>query len=181
MCHFITLVTDCADTSALSAAMDRHGRAARAQTSVSIQKYLRNEERQYLTSVGSCDCGTALVRSTGSGKADEREKLIQSKTRKGWSKAKTERWIAERTKADARPKPNSDSHEMWARILSEVLALPGTTSAGLVVHFYGGGIDEEAFSVSRREAEQGKDLIDLLHGLKEDELLVVRRNRRAPG
>src|SRR5688500_12714415 len=60
LCDSITLIAPTDDQPALAAVMKRHGRAAHPIDNPSIRKVLRADERQYLTTVGHCDCGTVL-------------------------------------------------------------------------------------------------------------------------
>jgi hypothetical protein len=172
MCSYISLITDCPDADQLRKVFVDFGRDSVPMANPSIQRLLVGRERQYCTS-GKCDCGTVLG-------LDEREpapdftKAIQSKTKRGWSKAKIERWLAEQKKKELRPEDRLDSHDFWARIVREVLNIRGTTAAGLLVHYYEGLLDEEEFDASRREIVPSDDLVAAVKEMRVDELLVFR-------
>ena len=61
MCHFVTLIAPTGNADAVRDVMNRHGRAAKPLDNPSIRKVLREEEHQYLTTRGHCDCGTILA------------------------------------------------------------------------------------------------------------------------
>jgi hypothetical protein len=176
MCHFITLIAPTDDAAAVASIMERHGRAAKPMDNPSINKVLRNGERQYLTTRGHCDCGTALAPRHQTLEAFE-EKLAKEAARmrrKGWSEAKIARAIDDRRKADAKPDGGgSDSLELWnaaLRDLREELKLP---YAGLLVRFYSGAIATEAFTASRREVPKGVPWQEALASLEHDEVTIL--------
>ena len=140
----------------------------------SIARVLKGGERQYLRG-GVCDCGTVLGRGAQQHVEEDLTKLIERKAKAGWSKAKIDRWVSDRKRAGIRPSANIDSFEMWAKILTSAISLPGATVAGLIVHFYDGRIDEEEFAVERREVRATDDIVAALQSMRENELLMVRR------
>lgn len=176
MCSYISLVTDCPDAKLLKTALAGFGRTSAPMANPSVQRLLGGGERQYCTT-DTCDCGTVLG---GTEQTPDRDftKAVQSKTKLGWSKAKIERWLADQRKSDARPEEPRDSYDLWARIIREVLAVPGTSSAGLIVHYYEGVLEEEEFSASRREIALDDNLAGALKETSVDELLVIRQWRR---
>lgn len=180
MCHYITLTTDCPDVVALAAAMARNGRNAKPQSNPSIHRLIQKGERQYLTS-GVCDCGTVLGQGAERATPDDISKVVARKKKSAWSKAKIDRWLADRGRAHARPGQQLDSFELWANIVADVLKLPNTSTAGLVVHFYDGQVDEETFTLNRREVRAGTDVSLALKQLREDELLIVHRSPKGAG
>jgi hypothetical protein len=177
MCHFITLIVPSDDTEAVRAAMDRHGRAATPIDNPSVRKVLRESERQYLTTRAHCDCGTALVqrRETAEVREERFAREADRMRRKGWSEAKIERALEDRSKADSRPDPpGPDSIEFWSALLRDLgdeLKLP---YAGLFVHSYSGAMDSEILHASRRDMPGDMALHHALKSIEEDEVAILR-------
>jgi hypothetical protein len=177
MCHFITLIAPTDDAIAVRAVMEQHGRAAQPIDNPSVRKVLRDGERQYLTTRGHCDCGTALAPHHDTQEAFE-EKLVKEEARmrrKGWSDAKIARAIEDRRKADAKPSGGgSDSLELWNAALHDLKEQLKLPYAGLFVRFYSGAIATEAFNASRREVPKGVPWQDALASLEHDEVTILR-------
>jgi hypothetical protein len=174
MCHFITLVASSSDEPWLDSWMKGHGRRARTISNPSLQKILKPDERQFLTSAGNCDCGTVLgMRQASADAAAAQHAKTAAKFRKrGWSRAKIERWFHDRQAADARPSPQTpDSIELWTGVVSGLPA-EGLQRVGLFVRLYSGDLETETFDAARTEASLD-ELAARLQGLREGELLIV--------
>lgn len=175
VCHFITLIAPTDDVDAVRQVMEKHGRAAHPIDNPSVRRLLDADERQYLTTPGHCDCGTALAPRHDTPESFE-EKLARDAARmrrKGWSAAKIARALEDRRKADARPNGGgSDSLELWHAVLQELgeeLKLP---YAGLFVRFYSGAIATEAFDASRRRLPKNEEWQDALASIEHDEVTI---------
>jgi hypothetical protein len=173
VCQYITLIVR-GETTHVASALWRHGRRATGINNPSVRRVLGDQEEQFLTTAGHCDCGTVLA-SAPAHSADyeiEAERLRE----KGWPEAKIERRLRDRDGADERPEGEpTDSFRYWAGVLHDVIAAKGVTAAGLIVHRYLGSVADESFSLSRREIPLGGSLESELGRLCEDELLLVRR------
>ena len=178
MCEFITLVTDCPDIEALKKVLGRHGRDAIELANPSVQRILKVTERQYYTG-GVCDCGTVLGRQPLQKEPEDLSKTLERKAKAGWSKAKIERWLANRKKAAGRPEQSFDSFDYWSKILADVLESKGTSSAGLIVHAYDGLVDDEEFAATRHEVPFAENLVAALEGAQQDELLIFLKSRES--
>lgn len=174
MCHFITLVVPTDDVDALRSVMVRFGRDARPIDNPSVAKALTGGERQFLTNRRGCDCGTVLAVDHAHGGGDGQEREAARLARKSWSKAKIERALEARKRADARPTKGPDTLELWADILSRLQSEMKLAHAGLLVHAYSGGLEDEAFSVARRDVPPGMDVMEGLQALRADEVTVFR-------
>jgi hypothetical protein len=172
MCSYISLITDCPDTSQLKKVLADLGRNSVPMANPSIQRILAGGERQFCTS-GVCDCGTVLGLDSEE-PARDFTKAIEGKVKRGWSKAKIERWLADQKKKELRPEERLDSHDFWARVVREVLNIRGTRTAGLLVHYYDGLLDEEEFAASRREIVADDNLVPAVKEIRADELIVFR-------
>ncbi|NOT39945.1 MAG: hypothetical protein HOP13_05580 [Alphaproteobacteria bacterium] len=174
MCEFISLITDSPDIDRLKEALALRGREAIAMANPAIQRLLGPSERQFRTRA-NCDCGTSLG-SSKRAPAPDLTKTIAAKIKSGWSKTKIDRWVADQQKVHDRPKPRDDSYEYWAQLIDSLLALPNTSTAGLIVHSYKGWVDHEEFPARRREISPGQDLAESLQRIQMDEMLVVRQD-----
>lgn len=165
--------TDDVDT--VRAVMERHGRAAEPTDNPSIREVLREGERQFVTTRGHCDCGTALAPRHASPETFE-VKLAREATRmrrKGWSEAKIARAMEDRRKADERPSGcGSDSLELWAAALRDLGEQLKLLYAGLFVRMYSGAIATEAFNASRREVKKDTEWYEAVGSIEHDEVTI---------
>lgn len=178
MCHFITLIVPTEDGEAVQAVMKRHGRAAAPIDNPSIRKLLREDEQQYLTTHGHCDCDTVLARRHTAEEIEERLAREAARLkRKGWSAAKIARAMDDQHKADARPKGRpkgygADSLELWNAALCDLGETLKLSHAGLFVRSYSGDIAVEGFAASRRDVRRDITLLEGLATLEEDEVTI---------
>jgi hypothetical protein len=175
MCHFITLIASTQEDEAVREIMKRHGRDATPIDNPSIRKVLMNEERQYLTTSGHCDCGTVLAPGQdyeGNFEEELAHDVVRMR-RKRWSQAKIDRAIEGRRKAFAKPRGSgSDSFELWNAALQDIGTQLKLAQVGLFIRFYSGGISTEVFKASRREAPGKIELLDALHSIADDEVTM---------
>lgn len=61
MCYYIALVVQGSDAATIDGVLRPHGRQAKPFGNESIRGALVPGEAQFLTTVGHCDCGTALA------------------------------------------------------------------------------------------------------------------------
>jgi hypothetical protein len=155
MCHFVTAVVGGgADLTRLNAIAQKHHRWFTPLVNDSVEPHLRKDET-YVSTLprgARCDCGTGLgwlprelarAPKPAGGDAD-----IAKLRRKGWSEAKISRWL-ESKERDSRtwapPSPQqveSDTqNDSWLALADEVLAEPGVSSFGLMVHWYRSGLE----------------------------------------
>lgn len=183
MCYYITLIAPSADQAAIRAVMQKHRRAAMPFDNSSVAKVLRTGERQYLTTHGFCDCGTALIQDelpTPAQLEEEMTREAETMRCRGLSDAKIKQIIDERRSAHDRglhgeKRYDPDSLEQWARIIDDLqheLSLP---YVGLLVHFYDGRVDDEEFSVTRRTASPRCPHVEQLESLRPDELTIFTK------
>jgi hypothetical protein len=176
MCYYIALVVRGSDAATIDQVLRKHGRKAKPLANRSIASALEPGEEQFLTTVGHCDCGTALAPATVD-HASKRTQQADKLSKKGWSQAKIERWLSDREKAGERAEERRhantpDSIELWSRIISDLMSAPGVQQAGLLLHFYSGDIEEEAIEPSR-ETVPLRDFGASVRALHEDQLLMA--------
>jgi hypothetical protein len=176
MCYCITLVVRGSDAATIDAVLRRHGRQAKPISNASIRGALVPGEAQFLTTVGHCDCGTALA-PTVIDRAGKRTEQAAKLAKKGWSQAKIDRWLSDRVKADDRADERRhantpDSLDLWFRVISDLLATPGVQHAGLLLHFYSGDLEDEVIEPIR-ETVPVRDFEAGLANIREDQLLIA--------
>ncbi len=174
MCHFISLVVSGVDANELDAFMRKHGRRAAPLTNASLSAACRAGELQYLTTNAHCDCGTVLAQGDDAGETGSDAVQISKLARRGWSKAKIDRWIEHKQKAaERRPVQSIDSISYWAALLGDLRSSLMPTSLGVFVHDYSGDLETECFQARRRVAQREASLESALQTLQEDELLML--------
>ena len=176
MCYYIALVVRGSDAATIDGVLRRHGRQAKPISNASIGGALVPGEAQFLTTVGHCDCGTALA-PTVIDRAGKRTEQVAKLAKKGWSQAKIDRWLSDRVKADDRADERRhantpDSVDLWSRIIADLLATPGVQHAGLLLHFYSGDVEDEVIEPIR-ETVPIRDFETRLANIREDQLLMA--------
>ena len=173
MCHFITLIVPPVDLKILNAVLQPYRGDARPIHNPSLAAKLDPGDLQLMTA-GHCDCGTVLAKyERSSPEADEAR--IARLQKRGWSKAKIERSVANRNHARARPRATVDSIAMWSGLIEAVLTELPVKRAGLFLHFYNGNIETEALQPGLRLAPQGAPVAEALNSFNEDEVLIFAR------
>ena len=158
MCKFITAVLPAdADVVALDALMRRFDRRLLAMADSGIRSHLRKNERYFLTTLGHCDCDTALgidapddgavaVESAPGDPGARWTKAADRLRRKGWSESKIARSLAPQIESEARVRERfaqtyRTDAERWRDCLQAVLASGATDRIALLVREYCGALD----------------------------------------
>ena len=176
MCYFITLVVQGADEASIAPVLTRHGRRARPIGNPSVASILQPGEVQLLTTIGHCDCATALIRRS----TDRRARQVDGLAKKGWSPSKIERWLQDRETADVRAHARTDAQRtdsiaLWTNLIDDLFAMRRVRQAGLLLHNYSGDVNTEAFEVTRASARVDHFVARLLE-IQDGELLMAERN-----
>ncbi|MFM8328445.1 MAG: hypothetical protein ACKN9U_26590 [Pirellulaceae bacterium] len=145
-------------------------------------------ERYYLTTRGSCDCGTAIGLARRSHTAllsqqSDFSRDIRNLKKKGWSSAKIDRWI-EQSKADSARKQQETASRLsgqhielqrWVQFIASVLDGDHAKSIGVLLHWYSGDLTTEAIDAGNRRWLSHSELTEdyLLHA-EEDVLHTFR-------
>lgn len=186
MCRFITaILPNDADIEKCAEVFRAHRRACAAYVNPALAAQIGDRESSYCTTVGQCDCdsplGSANFRSSvGRGKTPD---AVAARMRsKGWSDAKIARALGQRSEADSRPRsPVRGGREEtpldeWCALIRDVLALRGVASVGLLIHQYGGGINDEVVDLQKREVVRTCDLSEaMLAAMRSDTIYEFRR------
>lgn len=176
MCYYIALVVRGSDASTIDGVLRRHGCQAKPISNESMRAALMPGEAQFLTTVGHCDCGTALA-PTVIDRTSKRTKQVAKLVKRGWSQAKVDRWLSDRVKADDRADERrhtntTDSLVLWSRVIADLLATPGVQQAGLLLHFFAGELEDEVIEPIR-EIVAVRDFETRLANIREDQLLIA--------
>nr|CAS02858.1 putative integron gene cassette protein [uncultured bacterium] len=176
MCTYISaIVPKSADVARLSEIAARHSKDLRPFANSSIQSQLNSGESLFLTTAGHCDCGSAigssrLTRRNVLDLDEERSKLAK----KGWSKSKIERALAQRLdKVNAREQDQNSELgkdlENWLGFLREALSQKDVAYIGLLTHHYSGSLVTEELNIADRQVVAAADISQaMLGGIAED-------------
>ncbi len=147
MCHFITAVLpESADHERLDAIARHHGRQFARLPNPGVEAQLRPDEQYFLTTVGHCDCGTALgALARSEHGAPDWKALEQRLLKKGWSRTKVARAIGQkqedyRSASDASAQDSRTSLTGWMNFIAAVLESGKVSHLGLLLHMYTGSI-----------------------------------------
>ena len=132
---------------------------------------ISKDQLYVLTFTQNCDCGTVLGRGyIRNPHPKEPESEIPKLRKKGWSDAKINRWLEDKTrKADPHDTRSEEELARWMATIQDIVTSGITTSLGLFVHFYNEGYDADI--IKRVERVKLMDLSpELLLGLADDTL-----------
>lgn len=182
MCHYITAVLPkSADHARLDTIARDHGRRFERLSNPGIEAQIKADEQYFLTTVGHCDCGTALGAFTRDlGRTPDWPTLEQRLLKKGWSRAKVARSLAQkqedhRLSSDASAAEHREQLSGWMNFIGAVLGPGKASHLGLLLHMYSGSIDDPIELAGREEIHASKLTIEVLGSLKEDVLYVFRQ------
>jgi len=180
MCIFIAAcLPKSADHVALDGLARAYQRRFRPQDNESIEKQLGPVFSWFLTTHGHCDCGTSL------GGARDREArakdwvaVEQKLVKRGWSRAKVERTLAQMHEQEERPAPSSTATgnpdlERWREFIEAVLESGLTHEIGLLIRMYSGS-QAAAFDIRERRAVKFAEIATTLPLMEEDVLYVFK-------
>ena len=141
---------------------------------------ISKDQLYVLTSTKYCDCGTVLGRGCiRNPHTKEPETEIPKLRKKGWSEAKINRWLEDKTrKPDPRDTESEEELARWIVTIQEILTSGVTKSLGVFVHFYNEGFGADI--IKRVEQVKLADLSpELLLGLADDTLYEFTAPARA--
>jgi hypothetical protein len=185
MCHFITAILPKeADTPSLDVIARKHHRQFEPLSNLSIEAQLRPGERYFLTTLGHCDCGTAL----GAGARDESQDSrdhhagLKQLRAKGWSETKIARWLEQKQQVSARDDRVCSSRDIprtedWRQFIEEVLESGLTSYLGVLLHWYSGPLSAR-IQLAGRQVVVLRDMTEgTLAEVKEDVIYEFKRAR----
>lgn len=155
MCHFITATLP-GETDRKKAVeiFARHKLSFKEIENESVRCHLEPGDIYILTTSGHCDCGTVLAsqyrdpEQTAEQKELFRNRDIEKLKKKGWSKAKIDRWLKEaELTADKEARGEELAHEYgvrfasdWVAFIEDIFSSKVASRVGLLVHSYSGGL-----------------------------------------
>ncbi|OPZ84319.1 MAG: hypothetical protein BWY76_01894 [bacterium ADurb.Bin429] len=181
MCIFILVTLPAgADIAMLEPIFHSHQGYLGPATNAHLQRQLPANERLFHTTTGHCDCDSGL-RDTRPHRAisEEMQKKRNQFRRKGWSKSKIARALAESERAMIRAnethrETNIHDIERWYGLLTDALNSAATSHIGILLHMYETSTDVEEFTILRTETLQLSHIpADQLGPFTEDVLYII--------
>lgn len=185
MCTFVTaLLPRSADLARIRSAVGPATEVLRPIVNPSVERYVGADGAYYRAYEGMCDCGVALGRAahdTSSGKPPEVQ--VRALRRKGWSEAKVQRWLEEKSDAAARKAAERQAradHDLarWYRLLAATVGSGASPWVALLIHEYNGGLETDDIDIRRREeVPLSRVDDDTLQNMQQDVLYVFTTGR----
>ncbi len=175
MCHYVTVGVPAEKAGYLEQAIPR-GLVADPTANHSIARHLPKDYRTYLVTSGMCSCDL-FRRPVGPVEQEAHRKKFHKKYQKrGWSKAKIERAMAQ-----AASKAPAVTFSGLRPDLREGLAdLVGKTrELAIVVHWYNGLVETEQVPIGEAESVDVEPFRSGQVPVQEDQLLFVQPPRHA--
>lgn len=133
-----------------------------------VRPQLNPGDTYILTTIGHCDCGTALgaLNRSGPSKDLTYEGELAKLRKQGWSGAKVQRWLNQKRETekkkqeevDARAQRGMAEAEKWVNLLSDLLQSGHANRVGVLLHLYHGGVETERVNISERRKVRLADL-----------------------
>lgn len=170
MCYFLTILTPANAGAALRDMIPR-GLELSTQENGSLRGAIGNRYSAGVLTSGGCSCD--LYHRAAQAGAHSEADLIAKFSARGWSQAKIERALRDRSAHSARTSQSAftglrpDIVELIQQAVDEL------TVVGVYAHFYRGRIDTEALPVERTRSITSQEPLEL----DEHELLWVKRRR----
>ncbi len=186
MCHFITAILSARTD------IDRAEWVIRSQAfsfSVLGNRHLLCQLEEgaicFRPTKGMCDCGTALGslchrEKDASGEEKRMNRQLRKLRRKGWSKTKIDRWLADKRKArEVKARIQNQypvSAKSWVDFVHNTLDSGCTQAIGLLLHWYRGSLEDEKIDLKRTERVDYACVDDnLLLNIEEDVLYMFSK------
>lgn len=181
MCHYITAVLPtAADHRDLDAVARGYGRQFLPVSNPSIASQIGRDEAYFMTTTEHCDCGTPLgALAAGAGRAPDWPEQEQRLLRKGWSKAKAARAIAQRqaslrASVEGSAEAQLQAMSSWLDFIRAIVGSGKTSYLGLLLHMYSGSIESRIDLLGRETVHLSELSGDRLGRMREDVLYVFR-------
>ena len=177
MCIFITVIAKRSDKDLISNILIKAGRRAEIIDNPSLRKMMSEDDIQFVTTNGHCDCNTVLGDAPQI-HSDALSINIKRLKRKKWSQSKIDRYVADQEKtAEKKEKQrevsSGDSVEMWTNIISTALT-SGAQQIGLFYRMYSGLMESECFEPTVRKVNFKDFESTEIRLLKENEVCCFR-------
>jgi len=187
MCHYVTAVLPAsAPHEDLDAIARAHGRRFEPLANPGVEASIGPHERYFLTTAGHCDCGTPLgALASASRRSPDWAAQEQRLLRKGWSRAKVARSLAQKQEDDLASKAlsretNLKAASSWLDLIGAVLDSGKTPHLGLLLHWYDGALSGSIGRIGREAVRSPELTGELLGHMKEDVLYAALIANAAP-
>lgn len=183
MCHHITIIlAGTFDLEELNRIAEPFSIRLVPLENPSVESYLKTGERYFYTSRGGCACGTDLCYLDPDEDAIDFSQKEEARVRKaasrkkGWSKTKIERWIAEKlgTNKPERPsRPYGPDCKRWSEFFKKLFEQTGVVKTGLLLHYYDNTLSLEKIELKGRAVFSLSQLTpETMYQMKEDALNI---------
>ena len=176
MCYYITATVPAeSNLEILRQVIKKHSFGFTSLTNSFITAQLPKGSQYYRATDSYCDCDDGFGYSFHYDRTSNPNDLTKHATKlrkKGWSEAKIQRSIQERTLAREKPRPGiPESADKWIKFLHETISGKQTPKIGLITHFYQGDIETENFHIKSTQTLALTDLRqETILGLEDDVL-----------
>ena len=181
MCHYITAVLPkSADLNGLDALAREYGRQFKPLSNLGVEAQLQADEQYFITTIGHCDCGTPLgALLQGCSRSPDWSAQEQRLLKKGWSRAKVARSLAQkqedlRVSSEGSATSNQKAVSSWVEFIGAALGSRMTSHLGLLLHMYSGSIGARIELAGREVIRSTEVTGELLGHMKEDVLYIFR-------
>lgn len=182
MCHFITATfPQSVKPESVAPLFETHKLGFEVISNPHISSQIEAGDWCVLTTRGQCDCGTALgsLSNPAAGGVVSYERELKKLRKQGWGEAKIKRWLEQKEQTKerhlredgARARGSTPELEQWVDFINGVLKSGCTSSLGLLLHMYQGGVEGERLDLLGKERIKLADLNpERLMRMKEDVL-----------
>ena len=162
MCDYITaILPPGVDPDSVSSIFEEHKFGFELIVNPHLAKQVEPGAWQVMTTRGQCDCGTAigsLTRPEGEKEPNFDRELTKFRAQ-GWSEAKIQRWLDQKSQVQERHKREDDHQaqgstaelDQWINLINDLLNTGKARWLGLLLHTYHRGIESERITIVSRE------------------------------
>ena len=176
MCYYITATVPAeSNLEVLRQVINKHGFGFTSLTNRFIAAQLPKGSQYYRATGSTAIAMTVLATRFTIDRTSNQNDLARHANKlrkKGWSEAKIQQSLRERTLAREKPRPDiTESAYRWIKFLREILSAKRTPRIGLITHFYQGDIETEDFHINSTQTLVLTDLRqETILGLEDDVL-----------
>ena len=176
MCYYITATVPAeSNLEVLRQVINKHGFGFTSLTNSFITTQLPKGSHYYRATGSYCDCDDGFGYSFHYDRHSTQNDITKHTNKlrkKGWSEAKIDRSLQERTLAREKLRPGiPESASRWITFIHEILSAKRTPKVGLITHFYHGDIETEDYHIKSTKTLVLTDLRqETILGLEDDVL-----------
>ena len=139
MCLFITVIIPAkTDLMAMRSVLDSFDMSFSPWHEVEVNPSIPEGFVQLRATKSFCDCGTVLRQLYPAPHERSLGKQLAKHRAQGWSEAKLQRWLDQKSKGDdRRSREDKADLERWDGFLQSIVSAERIPRLGLLIHFYG--------------------------------------------